>query len=245
MKLIIDLIFVAILVICGWTGYKKGIIMGIGGLAVIIVSLYGGHLLSTTFSYEVIPALKPFASGYLETKLETSLYDMLGYEPDENGSYNVEYSAADLFEQNPDLRIPAAKSAYRQLGVYSSTAEQMAHEALEYSETNSVSLSTGVVQIFCERFTYYVGVILGFLLIAIALTVVGNLLNLSFRFPCLDIINEIGGTVIGVLTGVCFCALLAWAFRFTGKLFSEDTLETTKLASWFLEKDYVYKWLQF
>ena len=65
MKLIIDLIFIAILVVCGWSGYKKGIIMGIGGVLVIIISLYGGNLLSTTFSYEVIPALKPFASGYL------------------------------------------------------------------------------------------------------------------------------------------------------------------------------------
>ncbi len=245
MKLIIDLIFVAILIICGWAGYKKGIIMGIGGLAVIIVSLYGGHLLSTTFSYEVIPALKPFASGYLEARVETGLYDLLGYEPDENGNYDVELSVNDLFEQNPELRVPAAKAAYKSLGVYDSTAERMAQEAVEYSEENNVALSTGVVQIFCERFTYYLGVILGFVLIAILLTVAGNLLNLSFKFPCLDIINEIGGTVIGVLTGVCFCALLAWAFRFTGKLFSEDTLESTKLASWFLEKDYVYKWLQF
>ncbi len=245
MRVVIDLIFVAILVICGWAGYKKGIIMGIGGLVVIIISLYGGHLLSTTFSYEVIPALRPFISGYLENDIETNLYEQLGYEPDENGNYDVELSVTDLFEQNPDLRLAVIKSAYTDVGVYDATAERLAQEALEYSETNNVSVTTSAVQVFCERVTYYLGVILGFVLIAILLTVLGNILNLSFRFPCLDIINEIGGTIIGVITGVCFCAILAWAFRFTGKIFPEDTLESTTIASWFLERDYVYRWLNF
>lgn len=245
MKLVVDLIFLAILVICGWCGYKKGIIMGIGGLAVIIISLYGGHLLSTTFSYEVIPALKPFASGYLESRVETNLYEELGYEADENGLYNAVYSVSDLFAQNPDLRQTVAKLTYKDLGVYDSTAEQMAQEAVDYSVDNSVSVSTGVVQVFCERVTYYLGVILGFVLVAIVLTVIGNILNLSFKFPSLNFLNEIGGTVIGVITGICFCALLAWAFRFTGKLFDENVLESTRIASWFLEKDYVYRWLNF
>lgn len=245
MKLIIDLIFIAILVVCGWSGYKKGIIMGIGGLLVIIISLYGGHLLSTTFSYEVIPALKPFVSGYLEAKVSTGLYDALGYEADDNGEYDVELSVHDLFEQYPQQRQAVVKNAYKSLGVYDATATQMAEEAEEYADEYGAEMSDGAIYVFCQRFTYYLGLILGFALVAIVLTVVGNLLNIGFKFPALDIINGIGGAAIGLLTGMCFCIVLAWVFRFTGKLLPEDTLETTRVASWFLEHDYLAQYLHF
>ena len=39
MKAIIDLILVGILILCAWSGYKKGLIMGIGGILVIPVVL--------------------------------------------------------------------------------------------------------------------------------------------------------------------------------------------------------------
>ena len=54
MTKLIDLLLIAVIIICAWAGYKKGMIMGIGSILVIVVSLYGGNLLSTAFSYEVI-----------------------------------------------------------------------------------------------------------------------------------------------------------------------------------------------
>jgi uncharacterized membrane protein required for colicin V production len=78
MKLAIDLILLAIVIICVWTGYKKGLIMGIGGLVVIIVSLYGACLVSTTYSYEIIPALRPFASGFVERQMNSTVLENMG-----------------------------------------------------------------------------------------------------------------------------------------------------------------------
>ena len=68
MTKLIDLLLIAVIIICAWAGYKKGMIMGIGSILVIVVSLYGGNLLSTAFSYEIIPAIKPFADGYMEKR---------------------------------------------------------------------------------------------------------------------------------------------------------------------------------
>ena len=49
MKAILDIIFIAIILACAWTGYKKRLIMGIGGILAIIISIYGANLLSNTF----------------------------------------------------------------------------------------------------------------------------------------------------------------------------------------------------
>ena len=78
MRTVIDLVLLAIIIISIWSGYKKGFIMGIAGLVAIIVSLYGASLVSSAFSYEVVPALRPFASGYVESQMQENVLEDMG-----------------------------------------------------------------------------------------------------------------------------------------------------------------------
>ena len=66
MKAIIDLVLLGILILCAWDGYKKGLIMGVVSILIFAISVYGANLLANTFSFDVVPAMKPFASGYTE-----------------------------------------------------------------------------------------------------------------------------------------------------------------------------------
>lgn len=238
MKTVVDLLLLAILIICAWSGYKKGIIMGVGGVIVIIVALYGANLLSNTFSYEVIPALRPFVSGYMESKAPKILYEQLGYEADEEGNYNVTISVEDLLVQHPEKERNLCVTAYESLGIYTTKAESMADEAIEYKQQNDSSTVSSIIEVLLDELTYFLGFLLAFMLIAILLTVLGNILNLSFKIPGLDILNDALGTVIGLFTGFLFCVILVWALGFAGKIIPETTLQETKIASWFLEKDY-------
>ena len=69
MRTILSLAFLIILIFCGWSGYKKGLIMGVFSLLAFAVSVYGANLLSTTYSLEVVDALRPFASGFVEVNI--------------------------------------------------------------------------------------------------------------------------------------------------------------------------------
>ena len=79
--------------------------------------------------------------------------------------------------------------------------------------------------------------------IVIVLTVIGNLPNLSYKIPRLDLVNDIGGTLLGVVTGVLFCMLLVWALKFLGMIIGDDTLTATKLGKLFLEHNIYPKYL--
>jgi len=243
MSIAIEILFAVILVVCIWNGYKKGLIMGVGGVLAIVVALYGGNLLSNTFSPEVVPALRPFASGYLDSRLTATVYEQLGYEPDEDGQYDVSVSVADLIEQNPALREQFCYACYTGLGIYPSAAEVMAGEAVAYADGSSRSLSYAVSEVACLRLSYVLGFLLGFLLILIVLTVVGNLTNLSFKIPYLGVVNSVAGVALGLLTGAALCAVLAWALKFMGILIPEDAVADTRIASWFMEKDYLLPYL--
>ena len=52
MRAVIDIILLAIIALCTWGGYKRGLIGGIAGLLAIVIALFGGSLLAEQiFSY--------------------------------------------------------------------------------------------------------------------------------------------------------------------------------------------------
>ena len=241
----VNLILIAVVVVCAWQGFKKGIIMGIIGVLVIILSLYGAQLLSDTFSYEVIPVLKPFVSGYTETQVEKTTFEAFGYEADVNGEYHVSRSLTDLISEQPESRFEISRRVYQKLGIYSDIADSMARKTVAFADQNNADLTSSVVTILCQSITWYGGFIIAFILLFAAMTVVINILNLSFRLPYVGIINDLGGLGIGVFTGLLFCALIVWAIQFTGLLMPESTMGETGIIGWFLDRNMLESYITF
>ncbi len=231
---IINIVLVAILVICGWQGYKKGIIMGIIEVLVIILSLYGAQLLSDTYSYEVIPVLKPFVSGYMEGQAERTTYQVFGFEPDDKGKYNVERSMTDLLVEQPDKEPEVAFQSFKALGLYDGMAQTLTDRTMAYVQDNSASLSSAIVTISCQAVSWYGGFLLAFIILFAVLTVIVNIPNLSFKIPYVGIVNDIGGVAVGIFTGLMFCSILTWACQFAGLLLPEATLRATGLADYIM-----------
>lgn len=240
---ILDLIFIGILIISIWSGYKKGLIMGIGGIVAIIVSIYGANLISSTFSNDFAPILHPFISGYMQPRINDVTYLALGYEQDENGDFNADRSADDLLEENPSMIHIVCMDSFKSIGIFTSAAELLADEAVDYSATNAVPIQTAIIEVLCQRGTYVVGFILIFILIVIVFTVIGNIPNLSYKIPYIGLANDILGVVFGVFTGIMYCCLLAWAMKFTGILVSEDTIADTIFSKLFFKMDFLSRFI--
>jgi hypothetical protein len=232
MDTVIDLVLLAIIGMCIWAGYKKGLIMGLGGILVIIISLYGANLLSNTFSYEIVDALRPFASGYLEKKVNEEVRPAMGMGEDE-------FSIEDYLEAHPDQTDDFCRLSYESMGVHASAAEHMAKEAVDYADTQDASMLDAVTEVLCNRISFVIGFILMFLLILIVLTVIGNLPNLSYKLPNMERVNNIGGAALGFINGLTYCMLLTWALRFTGIVLSQETLSHTLLASWLMRINFL------
>ena len=238
-KAIIDLVLLGILIVCIWSGYKKGIIMGVGGILCIIVAVYGANLLANSFSFDVVPALKPFANGYTETLIggdDSAVMKRMGW--DDSG-----YSPEDLVEMHPERKLEFCSTCYQVLGIDSATADRMAEKAVTYARESGSTIRAAVGQILCETVSYAGCFLIAFVLIIIILTVIGNLPNLSFKLPRLDLVNDIVGALLGAVTGLMFCAVLVWALKFTGMLIGNDTLAATRIGGWLLRKDFLLKYM--
>ena len=228
MKLILDIVLLIIVALCTWGGFKHGLIGGVAGLLIIIVALFGGSLVSSAYAHEVVPALEPFVDGYIDSQRNRDdVLEKMGY-----GSSDL--SVEDILAQNPALRYDYARECFLSVGLYSERAEELASRAVAYADENVTGMTKAVVDVLCDTATYIGGLALGFLLILIFLTAIGNIVNLSFRLPNLELLDEIGGAVLGFAKGLLYCVLLSWLLSFFGLLIGFDTMESTTLARFFL-----------
>lgn len=243
--LIMSILLIGIVVICAWQGFKKGIIMGIVEILVILLSVFGAQLLSEAYAYEVIPALKPFVSGYMESRVEDQAYTLLGYEADENGDYNVTYSLNDLLDVNPEIIHSVYRQSYTSLGISDAAAEKMATKADSYREENGCSVVDAAVYVMCQTVTWVLGFALAFLLLFIAMTVIVNLPNLSLRIPFVGLVNDLGGLGLGIVTGFLFCSLILWFCQYLGIVLPEDTLRSSNAAAYFMDMNLISQFIDF
>jgi Colicin V production protein. len=230
MRFVIEILLLFVILLCIWNGYKKGFVMCIGGILAIIVSLYVGDLLADTFTSAVTPAVHPFVSGYMdgtEGKINATLSDLLG-----SGS---QLSIEDAIKANPDIKTELCEKSFEKVGIYSSTAKVMAKDAISYETETGSTLSEAIIDETCNYFTYFIIFLIFFAITLIILTVLGNILNLSFKIPEMDKLNDIGGIASGAVTGLMFCAIIVWALKFSGLLFPEAQMKHTLITALFLK----------
>lgn len=236
MKVLIDIVLLLIIALCIWGGYKKGLIMGVGGVVAILISVYVGTLLAGTYSGEVIPAFRPFISGYVEGQVQEKVIAEMGLE-------ESDYSLNDILAGNEDLQQEYAQNVFEMIGIYSRTSERYAEDTMEYLHTHEgTDVEGAVVEILCQKVTYALAFLLVFVLVLIILTVIGNIPNLTYKIPNMDALNNVGGLVLGIVRGIMLCSVLVWVLKFAGILLG-DALEHTLLARLLLRLNFLTPWL--
>ena len=233
MKAVIDIILLIIIALCTWNGYKTGLVSGIAAILAIVVAIFGGSLLSSAYSHEVVPALEPFVDGFVDSQDNRSaVLESMGYG-------DSDYSVEDVLASDSSLKYDYAYECMLNVGFFSRTAEKLAGDAVELTEENEMDTTDAVVSVICDTITYVGGAVLGFLLIVIFLTALANVGNLSLRLPNMENLDEIGGAVVGFIKGFTYCILLCWLLSFLGLIIGRETLGDTTLARFFLVFDFL------
>ena len=122
-----------------------------------------------------------------------------------------------------------------ELGFHEQRAEELAESAVRYSDQNDTSMTEAVIMVLCDTICYVAGFALCFLLILILLVAISNIGYLTFRLPdSLQLMDELGGALMGFIKGFVYCILLCWLLSFLGIVIGKTTLNNTLLARFFM-----------
>ena len=216
MHWIIDLVLLLIILLCAWRGFRNGLIAGVLAVCAVLFSIYAADILADTYSGEFTKMLEPFVTGVVDTASSSAeeYYEKKGTEP---GVYDMTY------------RIVEG------VGFMKSAAKNVASEiAAEHTATGH-ELRRAIVDKLCVVAAYVLTYIIMFILLIIIFAVIGNLFNLAFKLPGLELINGVLGTLLGLAKGLIYVFAIAWVLRFTGILLPEEKVNSTILLKWLMD----------
>ena len=255
MTLLIDLGVIGIVVFCAWRGFRNGLIRGAFCVAALLASLFLANTIARTYANEFTGVLTPFASGIIESTLFGSAGkddDIIDIDLDNIDISNVDLSDIDIAEldfgnidledfdveefnldnitigsiNNPPERFIAAYLALRQLGMLDAASSQIAQISSEDETGGFFPVIVGDNLALYLSFVAIFGI--AFLLLSIAFTVIGNLINVVLTLPNLKIVDNISGVAFGVVKGLIIIYAIGVVVRYFG-LLVHDIIDGTSI----------------
>ncbi len=226
MSLAIDLVLVAIVALCGWRGFRTGIVNGVCWILAIIISLYCANLASTAYHREFSDIVEPFALSVVERTIK-------GEDSDENGEMVVGDVDLDAREDLDPREV--SMTALEKLGFSESAAQSIADDVAATNEKVNNAMIEELTELICQRVSYVAIFAIAFILIAIIFTVIGNVFDLALGLPGHENLNHVTGLALGIIRGILVVMVIGCFARYTGLLIPQQTVEKTFILSRFVE----------
>jgi len=229
--LAIDFAVIAIILFCGWRGYRNGLIRGVFGVVTLIVALIIANIVASAYSEEVTDVLSPFVGGVVDSTINKMIGD------DEDGDdlvLVVEYEPVD--HENDTEEFKTVYTALRNIGLPKAAAISIAENA---SENDTKAMLTDFVSERLSSVLAFVALFgIAFLLLAIIFAVVGNLISFVFSLPGLKLVDIFAGIAFGLAKGFLIVLTLATIVRYFG-LLALPTLEDTTVLNYFVNNNLI------
>jgi len=223
----LDLAVIAIVVFCGWRGYRNGLIRGVFGVVSLVVSLFLASVAASAYSSEFEEMINPFVGGIIDSAL-------VDYMAEETGPESV------VFEDESE-NYNAAYSTLRRIGLPEAPSIRIAELTTEGNEAIGIPIGflSDLIAGKLSSVIAFVAVFgIAFLLLAIIFAVIGNLVGFVFSLPGLKIIDVTAGVVFGLIKGLIIVLALAAVIRYIG-LLAPDTLDGTSLLKYIVNNNFI------
>lgn len=223
LPILYDLVILAILGFFLWRGWRKGLILSLCGLVVVILSLVGASFIADTAAPPVAKALQP----KLAEVIEENVNDYMATHYDDIISSDAPAGT----EVNP-------WDALREMGgIYAWCADSVEDtisrfdRQLDFSEMLSIAASR-----VAEQLAHHILFAVAFVVLFILLTLLLHALDLVAKLPGLHFCNGLGGGLIGLIKGILVLFVVVTVLGISSRsLFAPEIVEKTYLCKFLVE----------
>ena len=200
---IIDIFVVVFLVAFTIYGAKRGLLRSLAGIVILVVALVGAGMVATSFSGPVAKVVSPLLEKQIAQKVETVL-------------------EAQLETAEPDSPIDPSQiqELLAQLGIEEEVWDTMTEEIRSGMENTGGVLAEAVTGVVVENLVhsllYGILYVIAFVLLMLLLHVLLGAMGLVMKLPGLNLLNTVGGGLLGLIEGATLLFLAVWVGRRLG-----------------------------
>ncbi|NLB29381.1 MAG: CvpA family protein [Clostridiales bacterium] len=231
---IIDVALIVIVIICAFRGFRNGMIRGLFGFLVIVLSLVLANAAASAFSDEFTDALRPFVGGIVDGQVQ----DILSPEGSKTDRGEDGKKAPVVYEYDSSTTHGMVMNTLKGLGFLDSVAESIAESIGGETRETGYALSDIIGTKLSSALAHIAVFAIAFLLLSIVFAILGNLLNVVFSLPGLRLVDQIVGTVLGLFKGIVIVMFFALVFRYLG-LAGIDISDETSVLLYFAEHNVI------
>lgn len=223
LPILYDLVILAVLALFLWRGWRKGLILSLCGLVVVILSLVGANFIADTAAPPVAKALQP----KLAAVIEENVTDYMATHYDDI----VPSDAPASTEVNP-------WDALREMGgIYAWCADSVEDAIHQFSRDLDLSEMYAIAaNRVAEQLAHHILFAVAFVALFVLLTLLLHAMDLVAKLPGLHFCNGLGGGLIGLIKGVLVLFVLLCVLRISSsQIFASEVVEKTYLFKFFVE----------
>jgi len=206
---IIDIVVAAVLVSFLIYGGSRGLVRSLAGLVAVVIALVGAGIAAATFA----PPAAEFVTPLIAEKIEERVEDAVASRSDDVQMPEVEVAE--------DLTVGELLAI---LGLDEEVRGQLSEQAESAVRDTGAAVVEAVVESVAYSFIYGALYILVFLLLILLVHVLIGAMDLVMKLPGLNLLNALGGALVGVIEGALLLFLAVWVLRRLGVSFETEAL---------------------
>jgi uncharacterized membrane protein required for colicin V production len=220
----------AVLLVLGfstWQGYRKGLILTVCGVLVIIISAFAGGRIAAAYADKAASSVAPVRSWLPDDKIEEAAAEVL--------------KGASQLSQVTDTKTlrEVARLSFEKIGITGPIIDNLVEKALDGLKSDELGIRESISYTFLYSVSYLVLCVFGFLVVFVVLTLLVNFIAAVFKFPVFNLlvvklVDKIGGALLGLLFGVLIMCVVGWAMHFVGVFLPPDIFEASGLLKYFM-----------
>ena len=215
---IIDIIVAAVLAAFVICCAVRGLLRAIAGLAVFLVALVGAGMVANTLSGPAAQLVTPLIRDRIEIRVEDAMAQR---------TPEVQMPEEDLDDGFEIADILAL------MGLDEDVRGSLTERAQEKIRDTGASIASAVVESVAQSVLYAALFFLAFVLLTLLLKLLVRTLDAVLRLPGLNLLNTLGGAVVGGVEGILFLFLAIWLLRRFGVSFETETVSETHILRFF------------
>lgn len=215
--ILLDVIIAAVVLLCVWSGYRKGFVLTLCGFLAVFVAFIGASILSSLLAEPVAGAITPMVEQAVRQAIETYSADALSVLSSSvsglSASVSIDPEMLETIQVPTELLLDQVLTALRSVPALQVIADNFQAAVESGAIEVTADIAHALAQYIAVQIARIILFILAFVVILIAWFILSHALDLAFKLPVLSTLNRWGGAAVGLLKGLVLVAIALWLLK--------------------------------